>query len=320
MRVPLPSACLIQRMGDDVRGLWLMLAAMVLSGGCQNSETAASGAKPKVAVSMPPHKFLVQRIGGEFVDVLVVLPPGQSHGTYDPTPQQLVELSSAQAYLTVGVEVERSIVKRLKENAPNLRIADLQQGIELATFEYQGGTAHDHHEGDHHDHNHEVGAPDPHTWLDPVLFARQGHNVAAVLAQLDPEHAELFKTRAAELEKELVVLDGELAKVLKPLQGTDIFVYHAAYGYFARRYGLNQVAIESGGQEPGAEYLARITQRAKEANAKVIFVQPQYSKAQAQNLAATIHAAVVPMDHMSENYIQELRSMAEAISTYAVPD
>lgn len=306
-------------MGDNVRCFCLLLTAMVAWSGCQNA-TPQSGTRPTVAVSMPPHKFLVKRIGGEYVDVLVVLPPGQSHGTYDPTPQQLIKLSSAQAYLTVGVEIERSIVQRLKENVPTLRTVDLQQGIELATFEFQGGGAHHDHEGGHHHDEHAIGAPDPHTWLDPVLFAQQGHNVAAVLAELDPAHAEVFRSRAAELEKELLQLDGELAKVLKPLRGTDMFVYHAAYGYFARRYGLNQVAIESGGQEPGAEYLATITQRAKEAGARVVFVQPQYSKAQARNLAASIHAAVVPMDHMSENYIQELRSMAEAISAYSRPE
>ncbi len=308
--------------------LTVCLAWMALPA-CREQSEPQLGSKPLVAVSMAPHRFLVSRIAGDKMDVAVVLPAGQSHGTYDPTPKQLIELSKASAYFTVGVEIERSVVKRLSEGNPSMRIVDLQQGIDLMPSEY-GDSHDDDHGGGHsesgvaehdhdHGHEHEAGAPDPHTWLDPVLFAKQGQNVAQALALMDPPHAAEYQAAADALELELLGLDAELSEVLKPLRGTELYVYHSAYAYFARRYGLKQVAIESGGQEPGAEYLARITDRAKKAGAKVIFVQPQYSKAQASSIAETIQAAVVPMDHMSEAYMDELRKMAKSIRDYSAP-
>jgi len=259
------------------------------------------------------HKCLAERIGGDDVIVRTVLSPGQSHGSFDPTPKQLVELSSASIYFVVGVEMERSIVARLKELNPAMKVVDLQAGIELIPFGFD--QSHEH--SAECDHGHEPGQPDPHTWLDPLLFARQGHNMAEGMAELLPEKSGAFRSRAAELEKELKALHDEIARELAPLKGSQLFAYHAAYGYFAKRYGLKQVAIEAGGREPGAEYLARITQRAKEAKAGLVVVQPQYSKAQAESVARSVGAGVVAMDHMSEHYFESMREMAAAIRSHS---
>lgn len=306
------------------RWVLLLLSLLLVPVACQGERDQTSPQRPVIAVSMAPHKFLVKRIGGDLVDVIVVLPPGQSHGTYDPTPKQLIELSRAQAFFAVGVEIERAIIRRLQESNPSLRVVDLQAGINLMPME--AGHAHSDEEepseaqnqAEAHEHSdHQEGFPDPHTWLDPTLFALQGWNVANALSELDPAHAELFRQNAKALEAELNALDADLAKELAPFRGSPLFVYHSAYAYFAKRYGLKQVAIEAGGQEPGAEYLARITRLAQEAGAKVILVQPQYSKVQAENVAQSVHAAVVPVDHMSEDYVNNLRALADTIRDYS---
>ena len=91
-------------------------------------------------------------------------------------------------------------------------------------------------------------------------------------------------------------------------------VFHPAYGYFLKAYGLKQKAVESGGKDPGPRQLAHLLEEAREHKAKVIFVQPQFSTATARALAAELDAAVVPLDPLSEDYLANLERMAAAIA------
>ena len=99
------------------------------------------------------------------------------------------------------------------------------------------------------------------------------------------------------------------------MKGRDLFVFHPAYGYFARQYGLTQVAVETGGRQPSARHLAELIDRARARDVRVIFVQPQFARHSARAVADAIGGAVVPLDPLAEDYLGNLEQMASTVES-----
>ena len=257
--------------------------------------------KPLVFVSILPQAEFVQRVGGERVDVAVLLPPGQSPATYEPSPRQMTKLGRAQVYFRIGVPFERALLRKIASAMPKLNIVDTSQGIKLRRM--AAG----------HDHEHGAGAADPHTWLDPKLVKIQAGTIAHALTALAPAHAAEFERNLQSFQAELDRLDAKIAATLAPLRGRELFVFHPAYGYFADAYGLKQVAVELEGKEPSARALGALIERAKARGVKVMFVQPQFSSKAAATVARAIGGAVVPMDPLARDYESNLESMAASV-------
>jgi zinc transport system substrate-binding protein len=116
-------------------------------------------------------------------------------------------------------------------------------------------------------------------------------------------------------QADLDQVNAKIARVLAPMKGKEIFVFHPAYGYFTHRYGLKQVAVETGGKEPSAKQLAALIDKAKAANVKVIFVQPQFDKKNAETVAKTIGGAVVSLNPLAVDYIKNLDEMASKVES-----
>ena len=270
--------------------------------------TVENGSLP-VFVSIPPQKYFVERLGGDYVKVSVMLPPGQSPATYEPTPKQMVELSAAQAYFKIGLPFEHALLDKIAKTIANLEIVDTCANIELHRM------AEPHHHGHSHDcdHDHTAGELDPHTWMDPQAAKLQVQTICRTLCRLDPTHAPQYRENGGKLEQELDAVDAQIAELLAPWRGRDFYVFHPAFGYFAKRYGLVQVAVEAGGKEPTAKQLGTLIERAKAANVKLIFVQPQFSDRSARTVAESIGGAVVAMDPMAENYLDNLLEIASKI-------
>ncbi len=275
----------------------------------------AGDARVPVLVSIPPQAELVERIGAPHVRAEVLVGPGQNPHAYEPTPAQLAAASRARLYFTIGLPFEGGLVPRLRAGFPELGIVDTQAGIPLRRIEAHA------HDADEHDHQHEHGAEsadaaggdDPHTWLNPQFFKIQARTVAAALERSDPGHGEDYRRNLAECEAALDALDARLRAVLAPLRGRELFVYHPAFGYFADAYGLVQVPVEIGGREPAPREVAALIRRAREAGARVIFVQPQFSTRSAEVIAQEIGGAVVPLDDLARDYFASMERMAEAV-------
>lgn len=267
----------------------------------------------RVAVSVLPHASFVERVGGEHVDVTVLVGPGQSPHAYDPTPRQLQALSSCRIYFRAGIDFENALVPRVEKLFRDLRIVDLRSGVELRKMTAAEATAHAHEGDPHADCAHEAGAPDPHTWLSPLNARIQARTIADALIELDPPRADLYRRNLDAFLAELDAVHSEIAAALAPLRGREVFVYHPAFGYFLDAYGLRQVPVEIDGKEPSARQLASLIDRAKDAGVKVIFVQPQFPTKAAQAVAEAIGGAVVPLDDLAKDYIANLREIAAKI-------
>lgn len=280
------------------------LAAHLAGCGPPGGPPEGTGPELNVFVSIPPQAYLAGRVGGERVEVHTLLEPGDNPHTFDPTPRQVSMLGAADLYFTVGIGLERRLVERAS-HAGGPRVVDACRGIDRRTMSEplgRGDSAQGH-----------GGMKDPHTWLNPLLAARQAENICGALKEADPGGGETYERNLAALRHELEELDADLKKVLEPVRGRQMYVFHPAFGYFADRYGLRQVPIQMGGAAPGARHLSRLIEAARAENVKAIFVQPQYSRQDAWAVARGVGAEVVPLDPLAENYVRNLKVLARRV-------
>lgn len=257
-------------------------------------------------VSIPPLAYLVDRVGGDRVVSTVLVEPGQSPHSYEPTPRRLAELALADVYFSVGLPFEERLLERLRDLGPDAIFVDASDGIERRPVEGHG------HDGDRARHE-PRGRLDPHVWMSPRNAARMAENVAGGLAMVDPGGRERYESNLDGLVADLDSLDADLSRELAPLRGGDLYVFHPAFGYFADAYGLRQVAVETGGREPGARALAELVASARRDGVRAIFVQPQFSTKSAEAIAAEIAAAVVPLDPLAYDYVSNLGAIARSV-------
>jgi zinc transport system substrate-binding protein len=290
--------------------LALALAACrpVLSGA---PAVPAGDGRLRVAVSVPPQAYFVRRIGGDRVQVDVMIPPGYSHVDYPLTPRQVAALSRARLYVAVGhpaFEFERVQLAAVLRDLPGIQVVDMSRGMRLLAGEG---------EGDEDDHGHsekggEAGG-DPHVWVAPDTVAVAARNIAAALEGIDPAHAAEYRANLQRFETDVAALDREIRQRLAGTRGDRFMVYHPTWGYFAREYGLEQVAIEAEGKEPSAQRLIRLIDRARRERVKVVFVQAGFPRKSAQVIAEAVGGRVLVADPQDPDWLGNLRRVSQEL-------
>jgi len=163
---------------------------------------------------------------------------------------------------------------------------------------------------DHHEH----GNLDPHFWLSPANACVIAKNVERSLVAVDPAGKAQFAANAAALDKELQALDREIRERLAGVKSRRFLVFHPAWGYFARDYGLEQIAAEEEGKTLTPRQMARVIDEARRGGIRVVFVAPEFSSAQADAIARDIGGQTVTVDPLSRNYVENLRKAATAFA------
>lgn len=275
----------------------LLLALLLLT-------PALAGALPlRVAVSVLPQKYFVERVAGERARVTVLVGPGQSPATFDPGPRSIAEVAGCDLLLPLGLPFERNWLPRLVAVNPDLRVVDMSTGLMRLALP-----------GHRHGAREHAGEPDPHLWTDPRRVERMLPRLTKALAAIDPEGANAYRANAAAFAADLERLDDELAALLAPLRGRRFLVFHPSWGYFAERYALVQVAIELEGKEPGAKALVELIERARAERVQAVFVQEQFAAGTARAVAEAIGARLVRVDPLAEDYLANLRKVGQAFA------
>ncbi len=252
-----------------------------------------------VFVSIQPQKYFVERVGGQFVDVQVLVPPGQSPETYEPTPRQMAGLGSARVFFRAGMPFEEPLFRRGSGVFQTVEVVDTRNGVPLRAFHGHG--------------DEEAGHRDPHVWLDPERVKIQAGTICETLCRIDPVHADTYRQGLNGFQRDLDRVHARVSAVLAPLKGRRIYVFHPAFGYFTDAYGLVQVPLEDEGKEPGPRRLAGLIEQARRDRVRALFVQPQHSAREAQAFADAIGARVVPLDPLAVDYLENLERMAAAV-------
>ena len=242
-----------------------------------------------VHVSILPQKFLVERIGGDRVDVTVMVKPGQSPETYDPTPKQIASLSRAHLYILIGVPFE--------ENWKEIIASQKQSMLILNTCLCDGEYWHD-----------------PHSWTSPTEVIVMAQKIRDGLVQINPDDVLIYDKNYKTLVQELDKLDKEITEMLMQRRTDYFIVSHDSWGYYARQYGLKQLALESRGREKGPKGLIELVELARQEGIKTLFIQKQHPTGVAFTLAKELNAKAAVIDPLKEDYINNLRHVTSLIA------
>jgi zinc transport system substrate-binding protein len=278
-----------------VLSLTLALSLLLLSG-CGNQRISkADNKKTVVAVTILPQKALVEAVCGDLAEVVAIVPPGNSPGNYEPTPQEMENFSRASVYFTIGVPTEKA---NILPKAEDMKIVDLPAWV---AKEYS-------------DREFSPGKRDPHIWLSPKRAKVMVEVITETMAGLDVDNAQTYQDNAEAFLIELDHVDAEITETFAAIQNKTFIVFHPAYGYFADDYGLQMYELEENGKEATPQHLQDMIDLAKAENIKVIFSQAEIDSKQPDAFAEEIGGEKVMLDPLSEDYIANLEHMAKAIS------
>lgn len=275
------------------------IVSFILFWVCSISITNAVDNRLQVTASIAPVAYFVEKIGGEYVAVNTLVGSGQSPHTFEPTPHQVMDVSSSQLFVRIGEPFEDRLLEKLHAQHA-LTIVDLRSGLTLHS--------------DTHGHAH-----DPHIWLSPVLMSKQVTLIADALCRIDSVHTSEYRRNLALLISELTNLDSTIHAHLQQYAGRKVYIYHAAFGYFCEQYNIVQVAVEQDGKEPSGKWLTKIIESARADGITAIFAQPQYPARGAQTVADEVGARVVMIDPNAHDYAGNLLSIAQQIAASFSP-
>jgi zinc transport system substrate-binding protein len=284
--------------------LSVVLAVIALSA-C--SGQGKKGTKERViTVTIEPQRYFAEAIAGDRFKIVGMVPKGSSPETYDPTPRQLVSLGESEAYFRIRyIGFEMAWMERLMKNAPHIRVFDLSQGIELIR------------EGHIHDDHYHVGGVDPHIWNSAINAKIIATNIFRALCALDEDHEAYYSARYDKLIRRIEETDSIVFNLLKQQEADHAFmIYHPALSYFARDYSLHQICIEEGGKEPSPMHLKELIEISKFEDVRVIFVQPEFDRRNAEIIAKETGTEIVPINPLSYDWNEEMIRIAKALSAF----
>jgi zinc transport system substrate-binding protein len=252
--------------------LLLVIGILSACGADQNKSSDEEGTLTIYTTVFPLTDF-TKRIGGEDVIVNSVYPPGADAHTFEPTPRDMTEIASADAFIYTGIGVE-AFVSSAKKTLEKENVALIEAGSGIEFMNMEDDT---HHHDDEEDHQH--GDIDPHIWLDPVYSIQIAENIKNALTELNPSSKDVYEENFNVLKEQLEELNTEFMKVANSAKRKEILVAHSAYGYWEARYGIKQISITgfSPSNEPSQKELKNIIESVKEQNLEYILFEQNIS-------------------------------------------
>lgn len=284
----------------------ILVGACVM--GCMH-HASQNDSQLQVTMTVLPQAEIAREIGGERVCVTVVVPPGVEPHTYEPSTGQLFEISGSDIYFRIGrglLPIEDNLVERVRELNPKILIVDTSAGVPLIHGS-DPGAENSSMDPDHH-------GTDPHIWLAPSNLRIMATNIEAGLSEADPSHREEYVAGRESYLAKVDTIDTDIRGILSGMDGRSFIVFHPAWGYFAREYDLDQVAVEAGGTEPGIRHIETLVEFARAKGIEVVFADPQHSLRESGVIAGEINGTVVRLDPLAPDVLDNLKRVAAEIA------
>lgn len=288
--------------------LYLIILCVVFAG-CKGSQqkgntaesngkesVANSDGKPAVTVTIPPYKFFVDKIAENKVDVNVMVSNGNNPETYEPYAEQMMELSRSALYLKVGsIGFEQTWMKKLQDNAPDMKVIDTSTGITPAKT--PGGNT------------------DPHVWMSCNNARIITSNILKALCNLEPKNKAFFEKNYLSLLKIIDKRDSTIRKGFKdhPEMVRKFVIYHPILTYFARDYQLEQLAIEEEGREPSAAQLKSLIERARKEKIKYCLIQAEFANRNTTTFIKESHTKPMNINPLQGDWNWAMQEAAAAV-------
>jgi zinc transport system substrate-binding protein len=265
-------------------------------------------------VSILPEQTFVNAIGGDKVNVSLMVQPGNSPHTYEPKPSQMIDIAKADLYFAIDVEFEHVWLPKFQSLNPKMQVIDLADNVtKMQMQDKHESEAEDEHHNEHEEHEHE--GEDPHIWTAPSNVKIIAENIYNALKKIDPINADYYKKNLDIFLASIDETDRQIIHILSSIENERRFmVFHPSWGYFAKAYNLVQIAVEVGGKEPKPKELIHLLTEAKEEKVKAIFTQPEFSDTVAKIIAKELHIPVVKVSPLAANWSENLINIAKAIA------
>ena len=300
-------------------GLLLFLLAACAPSGDSNTADEAGDGRLRIVATTTIVGDVVAQIGGESIDLTVLLPAGTDPHTFEPAPQDLTAIAEADLIFANGAGLETFLESLLENAREDSEVVSVSEGIELRHIE-------DAHAGDEVE-EHGAEGVDPHVWFDPNNVIVWTHNIEQALSDLDPTNAQIYAGNAEGYRRELEDLDRWIQEQVGklPKENRKLVTDHQVFGYFAERYGFEQVGAVipsfSAGAEPSAQQIAGLEDKIEQLRVPAIFVGQTVNPALAERIARDAGVQVVPLytDSLTEaggeadSYIDLMRYDVAAI-------
>ena len=288
------------------RFLYLIILCVILAG-CKGTpqKQADSGKtsgteKPAVTVTVTvtisPYKYFVDQIAKGKVDVNVMVSNGNNPETYEPYAQQMMELSKSTLYLKVGsIGFEQTWMKKLQDNAPDMKVIDTSVGIKPAKT--PGGNI------------------DPHVWMSCSNARIIASNILKALCELEPKNKAFFEKNYQSLLSIIDKRDSTIKESFKkdPDLVRKFVIYHPILTYFARDYQLEQLAIEEEGREPSASQLKSLIERARKEKIKFCLIQAEFANRNTTTFINESHTKAMNINPLQGDWNRSMQEAAAAV-------
>ena len=288
------------------RFLYLIILCVILAG-CKGTpqKQADSGKtsgteKPAVTVTVTvtisPYKYFVDQIAKGKVDVNVMVSNGNNPETYEPYAQQMMELSKSALYLKVGsIGFEQTWMKKLQDNAPDMKVIDTSVGIKPAKT--PGGNI------------------DPHVWMSCSNARIIASNILKALSELEPKNKAFFEKNYQSLLSIIDKRDSIIRESFKkdPDLVRKFVIYHPILTYFARDYQLEQLAIEEEGREPSAAQLKSLIERARKEKIKFCLIQAEFANRNTTTFINESHTKPMNINPLQGDWNWAMQEAAAAV-------
>ena len=288
------------------RFLYLIILCVILAG-CKgtpqkqaDSGKASRTEKPAVTVTVTvtisPYKYFVDQIAKGKVDVNVMVSNGNNPETYEPYAQQMMELSKSALYLKVGsIGFEQTWMKKLQDNAPDMKVIDTSVGIKPAKT--PGGNI------------------DPHVWMSCKNARIIASNMLKALCELEPKHKTFFEKNYKSLLSIIDKRDSTIKESFKkdPDLVRKFVIYHPILTYFARDYQLEQLAIEEEGREPSAAQLKNLIERARKEKIKYCLIQAEFANRNTTTFINESHTKPMNINPLQGDWNWAMQEAAAAV-------
>lgn len=297
--------------------LVLFLVFSLVLAGCEGSNekvTKTNDSTLTVYTTVYPLQYFAERIGGEFVQAETIYPPGADEHTFEPSQRDIIKLAEADLFVYIGLGLE-GFAERSEQSLKNEGVVLLAAGEQI-DFEKEEGETEDHHHGEEgheeeeHDGHHHHGDIDPHVWLDPIYSKQLAETIKDELIKQMPAESEAFEENFASLIEELDGLDHSFKNLVDSVDNKQFIVSHAAYGYWEKRYGLEQINVSgiSSSSEPSQKQLTNIIKIAQEHNLKYIFFEQNINSKLTEIIQDAINGEALTLHNLSVLTDEDLKN------------
>lgn len=264
----------------------ILLLALFLAGCTSRGEHS----RPMLAVTIEPYRYITEAVAGEKWDVVSIVPKGNSPETFDPAPGRMLNFEKCRAYFLVGgLGLETSFKKSIKEVCPSLIMVDTSSGILRVD-------------------------DDPHLWTSPGNMSIIARNICDALCCIDSADAVGYKARLQAVEKMIADTDAAIRGKLATVENSTFLIFHPSLTYFARLYGLTQIALEEHGKEPTAAHLKSVVDEARRLGIRNVLVQAEFDKNHALAIARELDAKVQMINPLSYDWHGEMLHVADCLT------